>query len=81
MPLEKLKTLRKFSKFAKNEVKAVKIAVSTAMRDVLAAPRGVSADQKSTRCDKHPWNALCKLTHLLSYPDSKDAIAYIKLII
>ena len=33
----------KFSKFAKNEVKAVKVAVSTAMRDVSAAPRGASA--------------------------------------
>ena len=36
MPLEKLK---KFSKFAKNEVKAVKVAVC----NVLVAPRGVSA--------------------------------------
>jgi len=32
----------KFSKFAKNEVKAIKVAVSTAMRDVSAAPHGVS---------------------------------------
>ena len=40
MPLEKLK---KFSKFAKNEVKAVKVAVLAAPCNVLVAPRGVSA--------------------------------------
>ena len=31
LPLEKMKTLNNFSKFAKNEVKAVKVAVFTAM--------------------------------------------------
>ena len=41
LPLEKLKTL--FSKFAKNEVKAIKMTVLAAPCNVLAAPRGVLA--------------------------------------
>ena len=41
--LRKAENTKKISKFVKNEVKAVKVAVSTAMRDVSAAPLGVSA--------------------------------------
>ena len=40
---EKLKTL--FSKFAKNEAKAVKVAVLAAPCNVLVAPRGMLALQ------------------------------------
>ena len=42
LPLENLKTLKKFSKIAKNEVKAEKVAVLAAPRGMLATPRGVS---------------------------------------
>ena len=43
LSLEKLKTLGKFSKFAKNEVKAVKVAVSATLHDMSAAPHDASA--------------------------------------
>ena len=42
-PKESPKHLEKISKFAKNEVKAGKVAVSAALRDMLEARCGVSA--------------------------------------
>ena len=41
LPLENLKTLKKFSKIAKNEVKAVKVAVLAAPHDISATPNDV----------------------------------------
>ena len=51
LPLEKLKTL---SKFAKNEVKAVKVAVSAALQDVSASRCDMSTaqhDVSAAPCD------------------------------
>ena len=44
LPLKKLKTL-KFSKIAKNEVKAVQVAVFATPHGMSAIPRGVSVAQ------------------------------------
>ena len=50
----------------------------TNLLSIIQAPNYLEfkQDQKYTRWDKNPWNTLCKLTHLLSYPNSRDAIAF-----
>ena len=53
LPLENLKTLKKFSNIAKNEVKAVKVAVLAAPCNVLAAPRGVLATPRGVSVVLH----------------------------
>ena len=44
-----------------NEVKAVKVAVSTAMHDVSVAPRGVSAAPRGRVC--HIMRYVCRTRH------------------
>ena len=58
MPLEKQKTLENFSKFAKNQVKAVNVAVLAALCNVLAAPYSIRLHLRGVLGSPHSVLAL-----------------------